>query len=103
ARLPGVRGARHLRLPGPEGRALLLPRASGAHLELPRRVGRERGLGRGAVRRPLSPLSLSSVSPPGPVLAPVQGRRGAPPEFRAQRLGAPLAVALGVLLAVEAV
>jgi len=37
------------------------------------------------------------------VLAPVQGRRGAPPEFRAQRLGAPLAVALGVLLAVEAV
>jgi len=43
------------------------------------------------------------LSPSDPLLALASDKRRAPPEFRARRLSAPLVVALGALLAIEAV
>src|SRR5262249_28756319 len=93
ARLPRFRGAGSVRVPGAEAGAVLLRRVPRAHLELPGGVGHQRGLGRGAVRGALHPLTAPAPRP---------GASVASGQERSRRLRAPLLLALWALLGFEA-
>src|SRR5262249_11840199 len=94
ARLPGVRGAGGARLPGAEGRPLVLSRSPRAHVDVPRPVVHQRGLGRDHLRAALPGVSGAE---------PQRARNVLPFEPpRSRRLRAPLLVTLWWLLGIEA-